>query len=130
MSLPVALTTEEIAIRAKELSETLENRDQIEGQAKYAAIGYKQKIQEMNQTITNLYRIVNSGKENREVDVTERPNYDRGLMETFRLDTGEVVEYRELKESEKTKKLFPDPEGSETVIAFPATNQEDVTCVQ
>jgi hypothetical protein len=41
-------------------------------------------------------------KEYREVEVQERKNMDRMIMETIRLDTGEVVSYREL------IGLFPD----------------------
>ena len=111
MSLPVILTTEEIAIRAKELSETLERRDLIESEAKSTARGYKQAVEDLGKKITNLYRMVNSGKEDREVDVIDRPNYERGLMETLRLDTGAVVQYRQLKESEKTKSLFEEQEA-------------------
>ena len=111
MSLPVVLTTEEIAIRAKELSETLERRDVAEAEAKFTARSYKQAVEELNTKITSLYRMVNSGKEDREVDVIDKPNYERGLMETFRLDTGDIVKYRQLKESEKTKSLFEEQEA-------------------
>jgi len=107
-SLQVPLTTEEITVRAKELSEILEQRSGVESAMKCYATSCKKEIAEMDIKINSLCQVVSSGKEYRQVDVTEKPNYERGLMETFRLDTGEIVDYRELKESEKTRKLFPD----------------------
>jgi len=70
--------------------------------------------------------MVNSGLEHRSVDVTEKPNYTRGIMETFRLDTGEMVKYRELKESEKTKGLFAEEESGKGE-EFAAPDVHDMT---
>ena len=132
MTLQVPLTTEEIAVRAKELSETLEKKSDIESSMKFAATSFKKEIAGLDEKLKALCQMVSSGKEYRQVDVIDRPNYERGLMETFRLDTGEIVKYRELKESEKTKSLFPEPEQSEdeTVIAFPAAITPEEASVQ
>jgi len=128
MILPVPLTVDEITVRAKELAKTLEEKANAEYSMKSYAASCKSKIAEADEKIRELYQTVNSGREYRAVDVTEKPNYARGIMEIFRLDTGEVVQYRELKESEKTRSLFPEheaasaPEEAVPDSAFAAAN--------
>ena len=106
MRLPVTLTASEVSVRSQELAAIIEKKAATEYDMKAYAATCKKALAEADEKIRELTKIVLSGKESRHVDVVEYPNYERNLMETIRLDTHEIVEYREMKESEKTRNLF------------------------
>lgn len=112
MSLPVKLSEQELLIKGNELSKLLQDLETVEAQKKTANAGFKDEIDKLTEQISGLATIVREKKEYREVEVEERKNMDRMIMETIRLDTGEVVSYRELKGHERNLGLFPD-EGTQ-----------------
>jgi hypothetical protein len=107
MSLPVTLTEQELIIKGNELSIQVEDLADVEVRKKTAMSAFKEEIEASEERIAKLAKIVREGKEYREVEVTERRNEDRMTMDTIRLDTEEVVSYRELKGYERNLGLFP-----------------------
>ena len=106
-TLPVILTEQELIIKGNELSIQVEELADIESRKKSAMSGFKDEIESSELAISRLAKIVREKKEYREVEVTERRNEERMTMDTVRLDTGEVVSYRELQGHERNLKLFP-----------------------
>lgn len=116
MSLPVRLTEQELIIKGNELSVCVQELAETEMQKKTALSGFKDEIDKTSELIERLAKIVREKKEYREVEVTDRRNEERMTMDTIRLDTGEVVSYRELKGHERNLGLFPsEVERSESV---------------
>jgi hypothetical protein len=107
MSLPVPLSEQELIIKGNDLSVLVQELDSIEVRKKTANSGFKDEIDSTSGRIASLAKIVREKKEYREVEVTEIKNMDRMTMDTVRLDTGEVVSYRELKGHERNLGLFP-----------------------
>jgi hypothetical protein len=107
MTLPVPLTEGELIIKGNELSIQVEDLADIETRKKTAMSAFKEEIDTAEAVIAKLAKIVREKKEYREVEVTERRNEDRMTMDTIRLDTGDVVSYRELRGHERNLGLFP-----------------------
>lgn len=107
MTLPVPLTPEELIIKGNELSIQVQELADVELRKKTAMSGFKDEIDATSERIEKLAKIVREKKEHREVELTERRNEERMTMDTIRLDTGEVVHYRELKGHERNLGLFP-----------------------
>jgi len=115
MNLPVKLSEQELIIKGNELSVHIQDLDVVELQKKTANSGFKDEIDKLTEKISGLAKIVREKKEYREVEVADQKNMDRMTMDTVRLDTGEVVSYRELKGHERNLGLFPAAMQSEEV---------------
>lgn len=110
-NLPVPLTDEEYMVRSKELAEQVQALEKIESDKKVVANQFKGEIDAVAAKISHLAKIVKERREWREVEVNEVRNYDRMTMDTVRLDTGEVVSYRDMTSQERNPSLFaPDKE--------------------
>ncbi len=107
MTLPVILTETELILKGHELAEDLQELADIELRKKTAMNGFKEEIESIEVKVSDLARIVREGKEYREVEVKEERDEERMVMNTIRLDTGEIVKYRELQGHERNLKLFP-----------------------
>ncbi len=107
MSLPVHLNEQELIIKGNELSVLLQDLDDVETRKKDANTAFKGEIDKLSDQVQRLAKIVREKKEYREVEVTDCRNEDRLTMDTIRLDTGEVVSYRELRGHERNLALFP-----------------------
>jgi hypothetical protein len=107
MDLPVKLSEQELIIKGNELSVHIQELDVVELQKKSANSAFKDEIDKLTEQVSRLAKIVREKKEYREVEVTDRKNLERMTMDTIRLDTREVVSYRELKGHERNLGLFP-----------------------
>jgi hypothetical protein len=107
MSLPVKLSEQELIIKGNELSVHIQELDVVELQKKTANSGFKDEIDKLTEKVSALAKIVREKKEYREVETEDQKNMERMTMDTIRLDTGEVVSYRELKGHERNLGLFP-----------------------
>jgi uncharacterized membrane-anchored protein len=105
--LPVELSEQELLIKGNELAVLNEELSTTESQKKVANQGFKEVLDRTQEQIDRLAKIVREKKEYREVEVVDRKNMDRMTMDTIRLDTGEVVSYRELQGHERNLGLFP-----------------------
>jgi hypothetical protein len=118
MKLPVALEDAEILARGKELArlkdEHTKANDELD-QATTAWKSTKERIQgdidDRDEQMRRVARVIRSGHEDRDVEVLDEPNYKTGVMATVRLDTGELVATRGLTEAERQRSLFKGEKG-------------------
>lgn len=101
-SLPVRLSREERELRASQLTETIAKHDQVDGERKAAAAGYKASVDRLNEEIRKLATAVRSGVEHRDVEIEERPTHDF-MINVYRIDTEELVDTRSMTDSERDK---------------------------
>ena len=106
-TLPVYLTEEDRLASSKKLAETLWERDNAQDEAKEAAAASRDKVKALSEIISELQTVVRSGVQHRFVDCEDRKNLPAGTIETYRLDTGEMVESRPMSSLEKQVDMFP-----------------------
>jgi hypothetical protein len=99
--LPVRLTDDEFMIRSSELAETLGDLAAAENEKKRVATRFKDRIEGIEDEVHKLRLIVQNKEEDRAVEVHERFNRRRRVVEIYRADTGETVDYRDMTEIEK-----------------------------
>lgn len=107
-TLPAKLTKDELLQKSREIAEKVRELDEVEADKKDHAASFKLKIESIEGEIHRVARILRDGAEDREVEVQERRNDVSRTMETVRVDTGEIVEWRPLTGSELQKPLFPE----------------------
>lgn len=111
--LPVKLTQAEMEIRAQELATaeaTLSGSEmalehEVE-RTKAAKKSIENDIATHRAEVGRLARVVRERREDRDVIVTEAPDYDRGVIETVRVDTGEVIGTRGMTDLERQINIF------------------------
>lgn len=102
-SLPVPLTQEEIAERADRMATALRKITELEIEKKAKNDEIKHKKEELEKDIAVWASQVREKAENREVEIELQSNWETGQIETFRLDTGELIRTRPMTPSEKQK---------------------------
>jgi uncharacterized protein (UPF0335 family) len=105
MLLPVDLTTTEVAVKADMLAATVKEIDALEMEKKSFNADIKMKIDQLEMKRTDLATEINDRREYRQVDVKRIRNEERATIDTVRIDTGEVVNYRPMEPTERTKPL-------------------------
>ena len=96
----VALTQDERSLRAREVTELLARRDEIEFASKEAAKEAREEIKELDTKIEAMARAARTGMEEQDLSVSERPNRDVFTVSIVREDTGEVVRERPMADDE------------------------------
>jgi hypothetical protein len=109
MTLPVTLTEPELLDRGQALAAERERFTASRAAAKAAATAAKDDMAEIEAEVDRLAGIVARKSEPRPVACEVRADYPRGVMETIRLDTGEIAYSRSLTETERQAWLFPGP---------------------
>lgn len=94
------LTLAERELRARETTEMLA---EVAKRAKTA----KAEIEEVNSKLIEAARAAREGWEQREVEIEVRPNNADLTVETWRLDTGELVRVRVMSDEEKRRARQP-----------------------
>lgn len=112
-TLPVRLTDGELLAKSKELAAKITELDEVEDRKKSAVAQCKVKSDELDLDIHKIARILRTGREDREVEVSEIRNDPARTIEVVRLDTGEIVESRPMTIHELQKPLFPEKEEDE-----------------
>jgi len=105
LKLPVKLTREEVAERAKELAATIEEHDRIDAAKKASASEAKVELDQANARIRELSRAVKSGEEFQDVECRWEPDPVRLVMNLLRCDTGERVTSRSMTNEERQGEL-------------------------
>lgn len=118
-TLPVTLTRDELLERGEALALMRGKRNGIAYDQKASNADFKEKLEDADTEIDRLAGIVRSKSEPRPVDCTARRDMQRYVIDTIRLDTGEVIETRTMTEQERQLKVFDDddldlPSGQET----------------
>lgn len=109
--LPCTLSSQEKELKAVELARTVTNRDALAYEKSLAAQRYAKQIKTAERRIGDLAEEVRSGIEYREVQVTERRDFDRNVVEIIRLDTKEVCGQRAMRAEERQAEMFPKKPG-------------------
>jgi len=99
--LPVALTSDEHHMRARELARRLRERTDIEADRKTTAATFKARLDAADQSINELAIIVADGAEVRPVECAEAKDYTKGVVNSVRLDTHTVIDVRPMTDSER-----------------------------
>jgi hypothetical protein len=102
---PVTLTPVERERKGIELAEVLQTKHDHEAHQNAVKANWKKEIQETDVDISRLRRIVQTGKETRAVECKENPNWTTKLVEIFRLDTGELIDFRPMTEPELQREI-------------------------
>lgn len=110
--LKVILTKEEIADRADQAAGLLEDRDNKEREQKDHAKAEKAVIDSIETELRRVSGEVRTKATWRDVQCERRYAYDKGKVQEWRLDTGEMMSERDMNETEKQRDLpFDDDKG-------------------
>jgi len=89
--LPVTLDDETLLLRSRTMAEKCREKREVELQKANAMKVFGETLKDISGDISTLSQTIMSGKENREVECVERPDYNKKRIDIVRLDTGEVV---------------------------------------
>lgn len=101
----VGLTREQVEDRASELSMLIASYDIEDAQAKERAKHDKMKLRDMNTDLRRLGNVVRDKCEKKLVPCERRMNFTQGRVTDVRLDTGDVLEERDMTDDERQKGL-------------------------
>jgi hypothetical protein len=105
--LPVRLTHDELIERGNALALERQRYNELEMAAKNAAKKAKDDLAEIDAEIDRLAGIVRAKAEPRPVRCKTARDFERGVVETMRLDTGEIVDSRVMTEQERQVRMWP-----------------------
>jgi hypothetical protein len=109
---PVDLTPKEKLLKSEMLAEELHQLDQLDLKKKLFMDDWKASVAEHETKRDELARHVRTGKEYRDVECFESPQYEDSTVEIIRRDTGEVVRKRAMRPDERQQKMpFVDAHG-------------------
>ncbi len=109
-TLPVRLTTEEKLQRGTALAKALQDCGALESDFAEIKSKFKARIETAELEVSKLGAIVRAGEEFREVAVEDVSDFERSVISTMRLDTGEVVSTRGMTAHERQQHLFDEGE--------------------
>lgn len=92
MNLPVGLTDDELDQRRDRLVNLLREAQLVESEKKMANTAFANKLKDLNDEIHTIAAEVRSREEYRDVSIAKRKNFTLGVLEVFRIDTGEIVD--------------------------------------
>jgi len=107
--LPVKLSREEREVRSSQLVEAIADRNAKEFEAKAIADGFKADLKTLVARVDVLHHVLKTNVEYREVEVYEVPRPAAGMVDIHRVDTGDLVDTREMTETERQVVMFPKP---------------------
>jgi hypothetical protein len=125
--LPVALTSEEIGMKASELSRTIDHKAKLELQKKETLAKYAEHIKGYDRRIGDLAGEIRAGVEYREIPCFERQNFETCCIEVVRTDTQEVIRHETMTAKQRQKEMF-DPAPLDAVTEGgegPADEEDD-----
>ncbi len=99
--LPCVLSDAEIQARGEELAEAELARQRLVAEKKAAAEAFKGPIAEQVDLISKLSKEISEEVEMRDVEVSHRPDFENGVVDVVRMDTGEVVESRAMTDEDR-----------------------------
>jgi hypothetical protein len=106
------LSKDELREKGQSLARAEQEREKNEADKKAAVDAFKSVDSELARTIKDLTTQINNKAEHRYVEVEERLDYERNLMEIYRKDTGEKINQRALTAEELQQKFSFSAKGS------------------
>ena len=107
--LPVELTAAELAARADELASLFADHAQVELEFEQRKQAHKSRVSAILSRQSELARELREKEVPRDVEVETFLNFDAGVAEITRLDTGELVRTRALSIDELQLRLLDSP---------------------
>lgn len=104
-SLPVKLTDEELLKKGGELATAVQDIATEEGRQADIKASMKARLAEIEARRTQLAIAVSRKEEHRDVEVDIFHDYQRGVVEDIRRDTGEIISRRVMHEDERQQEL-------------------------
>lgn len=104
-SLACRLTEEELLKKGQELAATVQDISSEESRQQDIKSQLKAKLAELEARRSNLAITVSRKEEHRDVEVDIFHDYQRGVVEDVRRDTGEIVSRRVMNPEERQQKL-------------------------
>lgn len=105
-NLKVVLTKEQKEQKTSELLQVMNTKDQVEARFESVKKSHQAEVKDYEKQIVSLRRIVDSGTEWKDVECEQRFDYERGIVDIFRVDTGKYVRSRQMKDNERQSELF------------------------
>ncbi|MGB8510226.1 MAG: hypothetical protein WCD76_17740, partial [Pyrinomonadaceae bacterium] len=105
-TIEVPLTEHDLAEKAILLSNKQIQIDELEAEKKQSNEGYNAKIGGLKEECSQIHRSVRARRDELELDVYERRDYERRVVETVRVDCGDVVAERAMKPTEFQRPLI------------------------
>jgi hypothetical protein len=99
------LTPEDIRAKEAAIADAFEERERLCAAMRSVSAHRRDEIGTVERKIRRLSEERRSGFELRDVEVEERRDYRRGTVTIVRLDTGDVVEKRDLTDEERRVEL-------------------------
>lgn len=103
--LPVKLTEQEVAEKAKQLALLDQQKKALEEKKKAQASLIKGQVEIVEEEMAELFHAVSKEEERREVECNRMFDYDTGTASLYRSDTGELLESREMTAEERQGEL-------------------------
>jgi len=105
--LPVPLTDQEVAELGRSLAHELETLDKVTKDKTEITKAAKEEIERQQGVVNVLAKTLRDGTRETEVEVEESADYELGKWQTRRLDTGEVIDEREMTDEERLQRELP-----------------------
>lgn len=103
--LPVQLSAEEMLDAAKQLADHIVKIDELQGRLEEHRAGIRGEQKALKKAVSQLAFQLRSGTRSDEVQLEDRANWEDGTVETFRLDTGELIGERDMTPKERQRSL-------------------------
>ena len=103
--LPCKLTASEKLLKSDQMAKAHKEIVKLEAEKKLSGQQLKSSIDARKGELALLAREIETGEELRPVECKERPRYQDLMVDTIRLDTGEVVSSRGMEPAERQKAL-------------------------
>jgi hypothetical protein len=105
-SLPVMLTEDELLARGDALEKELGKLDECEERKKTEVAKINKDMALIEEGIRKLRSSIRLRTEDREVECTDRKDWDNHTVQTIRLDTGEIIDERPMTSAERQMSLI------------------------
>jgi hypothetical protein len=92
---------DEIVENSERLADLLIERREVDSEYREITGDYRQRIKRLDGDIARMSTLVKSGEEIRPTECWEEPDYDQGVVEVFRRDTGSLVHVREMHDGDR-----------------------------
>lgn len=90
---------------AMKMAQATIKANDAEEKKKAVMAGFKDEIEQQQLVSKRASRDINNGYEMRDIKCVKKIDYENGIVTITRLDTGEEVENREIRDSERQRKL-------------------------
>lgn len=96
----ITCTEIELTAKGKELAGLVATHDEITEEKKEAVSRFKTQLDDVNEKIRKVAKVIETGIEMRPIECSERYNTERMVVETYRMDTGDVISNRPMTATE------------------------------